>query len=160
MNSDITKTHFLRCVYYANKVQGGALNQSFFCSLFLIKMVEEFVWVEEYTFYDVGRTFPLYLNCTDYSIICRWMSFQFCRMSIVASLAHKDLKSAVARKSHWQKCSPVELLAYDSELHWLAFLSDGVARNNWLYCLCQLVMQRLFQCLHLKQVSYWMSSII
>ena len=40
---------------------------------------------------DNCRTFPLYLTCTDYSIVCRQMSLQPCRLSNVANRTDKDL---------------------------------------------------------------------
>ena len=40
---------------------------------------------------DNPWTFPLCLTCTDYSIICRWLSLQHCRLSNVANLTDKDL---------------------------------------------------------------------
>ena len=45
-----------------------------------------------YTFYSVGKTFPLYLICTDYSIVCRGMSFQLRRTSWQRSIIDYPLQ--------------------------------------------------------------------
>ena len=73
-------------------------------------------------------TCPLYLTWWEYPDVCRWSSFQPRRTSNTTTPATKELILTIPCNSHWQKCSPVELLVFVS--WWCDVCSNRLQDNH------------------------------